>query len=323
MAGQRKNKKRILVCGGTGFIGRNIAEYFATKSEFEVFATFHHQKPFPNPGIRFLKADLTKREDVVRVIKGKEILIQSAATTSGSKDIINRPHYHVTDNAVMNSLILRAAHEQKIKHLVFFSCSIMYPSGESLVKESDFDPNGQIYPDYFGAAWTKIYIEKMCEFYSGIGKTKYTVIRHSNVYGPHDKFDLEKSHVFGATMAKVMNVQDGKEILIWGRGEEERDLLYVSDLVNFVKAALKNQKSRFEIFNVGSGALISVKDLAAKVIARSGKKIRLSFDFSKPVIKFKLCLDSSKAKKRMGWAALVPLDEGIKKTMDWYNKNIL
>ena len=55
-------------------------------------------------------------------------------------------------------------------------------------------------PQYFGAGWTKVYIEKMCEFYSRIGDTKYTVMRHSNVFGPHDKFDLEKSHVFGATI---------------------------------------------------------------------------------------------------------------------------
>ena len=65
----------------------------------------------------------------------------------------------------------------------------------------------------------------MCEFYSNLSKTKYTVIRHSNIYGPYDKFDLEKSHVFGATLTKVMN---GKErVTVWGTGREGRDLLYI------------------------------------------------------------------------------------------------
>ena len=80
---------------------------------------------------------------------------------------------------------------------------------------------------------TKVYVEKMCEFFSRLGKTKHTVLRHSNMYGPHDKYDLEKSHVFGATVTKVMNSTDGK-VNVWGTGEEKRDLLYVGDLVDFI-----------------------------------------------------------------------------------------
>ena len=67
----------------------------------------------------------------------------------------------------------------------------------------------EIKSTYFGAGHTKVYLEKMCEFYARFGKTKHTVIRHSNIYGPYDKFDLEKSHVFGATVAKIFNSTDG------------------------------------------------------------------------------------------------------------------
>ena len=314
--------KKILVCGATGFIGRNIAESFAKGDDFEVHGTYLNSEPLDNPKIKMIQADLTNKEDVDRALKGIDLIIQAAATTSGAKDIITKPYYHVTDNAVMNSLIFRAAYEYKISQVVFFSCTVMYQSSEVAVKETDFDANQEIYPSYFGVGWTKVYIEKMCEFYSRIGNTKYTVIRHSNIYGPYDKFDLEKSHVFGATMTKIMTANDGGKIVVWGTGEEERDLLYISDLVSFVELAIDKQESKFELYNVGYGTSISVSNLVNNIITCSGKDIRMEYDLSKPSIKTKLCLDITKAKDLLGWLPKFSLDQGIRKTMVWYKSNI-
>lgn len=316
-------KRKILVCGATGFIGRNIAEFFANRDYFEVYATYLKSKPLNNPRVKIIQADLTNKNDVDRVIAGMDIVIQAAATTSGAKDIVTKPYYHVTDNALMNSLIFRAAYEYEVSRLIFFSCTVMYQSGDIPIKETDFDANKEIYPSYFGVGWTKVYIEKMCEFYSRIGTTKYTVIRHSNIYGPYDKFDLEKSHVFGATMTKVMTTQDGGKITVWGSGEEERDLLYISDLVDFVELAIDRQESKFELYNVGYESSISIKDLSRKIIACSDRDIKIEYDLSKPTIKTKLCLDITKAKNILGWSPRVSLDEGIRRTMDWHRKNIL
>ncbi|MDP2943880.1 MAG: NAD-dependent epimerase/dehydratase family protein [Candidatus Omnitrophota bacterium] len=316
-------KRKVLICGATGFIGRNIAERFIEIDDFDVYGTYLNSDARINPKIKMIWVDLTNKNDVNRVVQGMDIIIQAAATTSGAKDIVNKPYYHVTDNAVMNSLIFRAAYEYRVSHIIFFSCTVMYQSSDVPVKETDFDANKEIFPNYFGVGWTKIYIEKMCNFYSRLQDTKYTVIRHSNIYGPYDKFDLEKSHVFGATMTKVMVAKDGSEIIVWGGGEEERDLLYVSDLVSFVELALKKQQSKFEIFNVGYGRSISVKDLVSRIITISGKDVKLKFDLSKPTIKTKLCLDTTKAKNYFGWTPKVSLDEGIKQTMEWYKKHIL
>lgn len=314
-------KKKVLICGATGFIGRNISESFAARDDMEIYGTYFRSSPPNNPKIKMVKADLTNRDDVNRLIAGMDIIIQAAATTSGAKDIINKPHYHVTDNAVMNSLIFRAAHEHKVSHVVFFSCTVMYPSGDKPVKETDFDANKEMYPAYFGGGWTKVYLEKMCEFYSRMKTTKYTVIRHSNIYGPYDKFDLERSHVFGATLTKVMIAIDGK-ITVWGSGEEERDLLYVSDLTDFVALSMENQKSVFELYNVGYGASISIKNLVKDIIACSGKDIKIEYDLSKPTIKTKLCLDTTKSKDSLGWSPKVSLNEGIQRTMQWYKTNV-
>ena len=313
--------KKVLICGGTGFIGRNLIERFVQRNDVEVYGTYL-EPGFFHPKAKMIQADLTKKEDVDRAVQGMDIIIQAAATTSGAKDIINNPAYHVTDNAVMNSLIFRSAYEHKVSHVISFSCTVVYQPSETPLKETDFDANQELYPKYFGGGWTKIYTEKMAEFYSRIGNAKYTVIRHSNVYGPYDKFDLEKSHVFGATITKVMTNEDGK-IVVWGTGQEERDLLYVSDLLDFVELALDKQENKFELFNVGSANSISIADLVKKIIKASGKDLKIEYDQSKPTIKTKLCLDSSKAKEILGWSPKISLDQGIKKTIDWYKNNIL
>lgn len=315
-------KKKVLICGASGFIGRNIAEFFCKKSDYEIYGTYFNSAPIDNIGITMIKVDLTKEEDVSRVLDGMDIIIQAAAATSGAKDIVNKPYYHVTDNAVMNSIIFRSAYEHSAAHVIFFSCTVMYQSGELPVKETDFDANKPMYSKYFGVGWTKVYIEKMCEFYANISDTKYTVIRHSNIYGPYDKFDLERSHVFGATVTKVMEADEGSSIIVWGSGEEERDLLYVSDLSNAVELVIKKQDSAFELFNIGYGMSISVKELVKKIINFSGKRVKIEYDLAKPTIRTKLCLNTDKAAQQLGWSAKISLNEGIQKTIDWYKLNL-
>ncbi len=314
--------KKLLICGGTGFIGRNLAEYYARTGKYDIYATYFSSAPPSLDSVKFIHADLTKQEDVQRVICGMDIVIQAAATTSGANDIVNKPYYHVTDNAVMNSLILREVFENKIKHFLFFSCTVMYQPSESPLCESDYNESDDIFPSYFGVGWTKVYIEKMCQFYSRICETKFTVLRHSNIYGPYDKYDLEHSHVFGATVTKVMQAEEGSNIIVWGEGKEGRDLLYVGDLVRAVDMALDRQTGKYELVNIGCGSATSVANLVKKIIAVSGKNLAIQFDSSKPSIPTKLCLNCQKAKDLFGWVPEVSLDDGIAKTIAWYRKYI-
>ncbi|MBI3453600.1 MAG: NAD(P)-dependent oxidoreductase [Rhodospirillales bacterium] len=314
-------RKKILVCGATGFVGRNIAEQFAGRADYEVVGVHNKRPPFDHPGLSWIKADLTNPADVERAVKGADVIVQAAATTSGSKDIVTRPYIHVTDNAVMNSLIFRAAHDHGVGHVVFFSCTVMYPSSERALDENAFDANREMHPRYFGVGWTKVFVEKQCEFYARLGKTRYTAIRHSNIYGPHDKFDLERSHVFGATVTKVLSAADGR-IVVWGTGEEARDLLYVDDLVDFVARAIDRQTTPFELFCCGLGSAIKIKDLVAKINVISGRNLRIEHDLSQPSISTSLFLDCAKAERLLGWKPAVSLDEGIRRTIDWWRANV-
>lgn len=311
--------KKIIICGGTGFIGRNLIEHYANKG-FEVTATHFQRPPFEYPGVNWVKIDLRNEEGLADFFKGAEIVIQAAATTSGSKDIVNSPALHVTDNAIMNSLIFRKCHEAQISNVIFFSCSVMYPSQDKKSTENDFDPE-KIHDKYFGVGWTKIYLEKMAQFYSTLGKTKFTVLRHSNIYGPWDKFDLEKGHVFGATLTKISNarMKGEKKITLWGTGEEKRDLLHVHDLLAFIDVILEKQSLRFELVNVGSDVGISIKDLAKKLIETTVSELDIEHDLTKPTIPVNIILDSHKA-RTYGWEPKMTLDEGIRHTWEWYQK---
>lgn len=320
MTESKRLKTKVLICGATGFIGRNLTEQFSKRSDYEVHALRFKRAEYPCANVIWHQADLRHPEDIARVIKDTDILIQAAATTSGAKDIVSRPFIHVTDNAIMNSYLLRAAFEHKVKQVVFFSCTVMYPSSEKALKETDFDANNPLHPRYFGVGHTKLYIEKMCEFYAGISATKFTTIRHSNIYGAYDKFDLEHSHVFGATVTKVMTAKE--KVIVWGTGMEERDLLYVDDLVKFVELAIKKQPEKYRLYHCGYGQAISIKALVQKIVAHSGKKLVIEHDLSQPTINTSLFLDCSLAKKELGWSPETSLDQGIVKTLAWWKQQL-
>ena len=310
--------KRILICGATGFIGRNLLDFYYNNKKYKIRATHFNRPAIPGySDVEWAHCDLRDPKQVSKVLKGVDIVMQFAATTTGAKDIVSKPYIHVTDNAIMNSYLLREAFEQNVEHFIFPSCTIMYQKSDSALKECDYSPSDDILPFYYGAGHTKVYLENMCKFYAGFGKTKHTVIRHSNLYGPHDKYDLEKSHVTGATITKVMTSKDGI-VNVWGTGEESRDLLYVEDFISFVEAALDKQESNYELYNVGLGEAIKVKHLVSKVIQCSGRELEIKHDLTKPTVPTSLFLDCSKAKKELGWSPKHSLEQGLTKTLEWY-----
>jgi GDP-L-fucose synthase len=314
-------RRKVLICGATGFIGHNLIEALCRRDYLEIHAVRFSRPAYDCPGVTWHQADLRAPNDVVRVVRGMDIIIQAAATTSGSRDIVERPYIHVTDNAVMNSLLLRQAFESRVQHFVFFSCTVMLPSSRSPLSETDWDANAPMHPNYFASGWTKVYIEKMCEFFASLGTTKHTVIRHSNIFGPHDKFDLNRSHVFGATITKAMTAKDG-QIVVWGKGEEARDLLYVDDLVDFVTRAIDRQTVPFALYNCGAGQAVKIRELVRMIVAASGIPLAIEYDLSKPSIATSLCLDCRKADRELAWRPSTSLDDGIKRTLSWWKANI-
>lgn len=311
---------KLLILGATGFIGKNLTLFFSRQKGFEVTAARFTRDPLGIEGISEIDCDLRDPKSYGALDLGAfDAAIHCAATTSGAKDIVNSPWLHVTDNAVMNSYLFRAAAEQKLPHLIFLSCTVMYPSSTEPVKESGF--NGDILDRYYGVGWTKVYSENMCRFFAGKSQTKFTVLRHSNIYGPHDKFLSEKSHVFAATIDKVMDPQ-AKNVVVWGDGSETRDWLHIDDLSEFLQKCL-GQNSQFELANVGLGKAHSIKSMVEQVVTASGKNLPIEYDTSQPSIGNHLALDINHSKELFNWEPKISLESGIEKTLKWYKDNLL
>lgn len=314
--------KKMLICGGDGFLGRNAIEKF--KDDYEIRAVDLKFDKKKVAGVDYIETDLTLAENVKRVMEGVDIVLQYAAVSTGIRDAIERPYLHVTDNVVMNSFLMREAFERQIEHFVFPSCTVMYNPSENAVKEDDFTGVLDENSAYFGGGGMKVYLENVCKFYAGLkdNKTRFTVMRQSNIYGPFDKFQLEKSHVFAATIAKVMLAEDGGKVLVWGDGSEKKDFVFAQDLMNFIEIALKKQQNLFELVNIGGGEAIAIKDLVQKVIDISGKKLEIEYDLTKPTRKVSLEIDGSRVRDIFGWEASKAIDDGISEVILWYNENL-
>ncbi len=317
-------KQKIIILGVSGFLGKNIALKLSKNKKYQLFGTFFKKKIKIN-NIKLIKADLTKEKDVKKILKNKDVVIHAAAVTSGSKEVLSNPIKFVSDNVIMNSLVCKYSVLNKVKKLLLLSCSIVYASygtKDILVKENQLNLNNNFYNKYFGFAWIKIYLEKMAEFYSKFKITNIVVLRHSNIYGPGDKYDLFKSHVLSALIVKTLNKKN-KKIEILGKGTEKRDFLYIDDFVEVIKKILNKKLKDFKIYNVGSGKGVKINKLAKviKKISGSSKEIINNKKFQG--LNTNIALNSSKIKKEIGWRQKISLNQGIEKTLDWYNKKFI
>jgi len=315
--------KKILVCGTTGFVGRNTAEYLANRDDFEIFGTYYNSSPLQDPRIKMIKADLRDSEKTEEIFEGMDAVIHFASVTGGMGDAQERVNTYLTDNTIINANLFSALYNCKVPQAILPSCSIVYPSCDISQSEDDFNPETQIEGRDFLFAQMKLSLESFAEGYAREGRTKFIVMRHSNMYGPHDHFDENRSHMFGANLGKIVRAKDGDVINVWGEGKEERDLLYVGDLSRFIGMALNHADDPFTLVNVGYGSSISVRNLISKMVNISGKNLNIKFDPSKPSKNNKISLNSSRAKEIFGWESEIKLDEGIRKTMSWYKENIL
>lgn len=313
-----KNKK-ILVTGGSGFVGTNLILKLLEQGA-NIKATIHKNPPqINNSTVEFIKADLTKQSDCKKVVSGIDYVFMCAANTSGAAVIEKSPLSHVTPNVIMNSLMLEASHKAGVKKFLFISSNTVYPLTDYPVKETDV--NYELYEKYFSVGWMKLFTEKMCEMYSTKIKNPITtiVVRPGNIYGPYDDFNLESSHVIPALVRKVAERQ--KPLEVWGDGNDIKDFIYVEDLVEGLILAMEKINT-FDQINIGGGNPLSIRDVLREIInAENFEDAKIVFNSSKPTMIPIRIIDISKAKKILDFSPSTSLSEGIQKTANWYSNN--
>ncbi len=314
--------KRVLIAGGTGFVGVNLVIRFLSLGA-RVRATLHKKPPvIKDARIEYMQCDLLDGNDCGKAVEGMDYVVMCAANTSGAAVIASTPLVHVTPNIIMNARILEASYAAGVEKFVFLSSNAAYPpSGDRYVKEEEmFD--GDPYETYFGVGWMKRYTEILCRLYAEKLKKpmKTVVIRPSNIYGPYDDFDFATSHVMAATLRKVMERHD--PIQVWGSGDDVRDLIYIDDFVDAVVLAMEKIDT-FDSVNIGLGKGYSVKEILRIALEADGyHDAKVEYDPTKPsMIPIRL-IDVSKAEQLLGFRARTDVREGIAKTIEWFRKEL-
>ena len=288
--------KRVLVTGASGLIGKNLVDYL---SSFNCALRIHLHKSLPKGGfskkLKVTKGDLCDKKVCLRATKNIDIVIHCAAKSEDAKTIPENPKKLVTENAVMNSYLLDAAHENGVKRFVFIS--------STTVDHRDF---------YRGVADVKQFTEDLCRFYHMKYGMSTLVIRPTNVYGPYDKFD-ERSHVIPALIKRAVDREN--PFTIWGNGRDQRDFMYIEDFIEKLVEVISSDSGIFHILTIGSGKSHTIRTVADMILHILSHRPKVICNMKKPrMIQFNLPEVGIEANDTNIYG-------GLRKTIQWYLKN--
>ena len=308
------SKKKILITGAQGFVGKHLVKNLLEKRKVAKENLF-----LPT----FEELDLRKWEDCQKAVKRQEIIIHLAAKVGGiglNREIPGEMFY---DNAIMGIQLMEAARQAKVEKFVAISTICAYPKFTPVpFKEDDLWLG---YPEETNAPYglaKKMSLVQAQAYRQQYGFNAISLIP-VNMYGQGDSFDPKKSHVIAALIRKVYQAKkEGKNFIeVWGTGKATREFLYVEDgAEGIILATEKYDKP--EPVNLGSGMEISIKDLVQLICKLMDFKGEVHWDTTKPDGQPRRRLDVSKAKKEFGFQAKTNFEEGLKKTIQWYEENV-
>ena len=227
----------------------------------------------------------------------------------------------IYDNLMIQNNVINASFRHKVKKLLFLGSSCIYPKMAKQPIKEEYLLSGHLEPTNEPYAIAKIAGLKLCQYYKEQYGCNFISLMPTNLYGINDNFNLYNSHVLPALIRKFHEAKVSKKhvVQLWGSGEPYREFLYVDDLADACVFLMKKYNGSNPI-NVGSGDDLSILDLARKVKQVIGFSGKINWDLSKPDGTPRKLLDVSLINK-LGWSAKTPLEDGIKKTYNWYVQN--
>lgn len=252
-----------------------------------------------------------------------DAIILAAARVGGILENSKHQFEFLSSNLNLQNSVLRGALDAGVKNLIFLGSSCIYPKfAEQPISEESL-LTGTLEPTNEGYAIAKIAGVKMCKALSNEKNLNYFSLMPTNLYGPNDNFDLEKSHVPAALIRKIdeAKASGAKEVTVWGTGTPMREFLHVDDLAEACWYLIdKNLPG--ELINVGTGEEISIRNFANLIAEIVGYKGEIIFDSTKPDGTPRKLLDVSKI-QAIGWKHKITLEDGIRGTYDWYKNSKL
>lgn len=268
--------------------------------------------------------DLTRADDVRSFfLKEKpEYVFLAAGRVGGIRANQARPGEFILENLLIQTSVLDAARRAGVRRLIYFGSSCLYPRDARQPMTEDQLGTGPVEKSSEAYSTAKLSGYVLCEAYNRQFGTEFLTVIPATLYGPHDDFDPESSHVLSGLMQRMHEQRAASQVTVWGTGRPIREFLYVEDLAEAC-LFLMNLKGSLPAMpiNVGSGRGVSIRELAQLIAGVVGFGGTLAFDAAKPDGAPEKVLDSSRI-RALGWSSRTPLAEGLKRTYEWYlNRN--
>ena len=272
-------------------------------------------------GRRSAELDLRRQPEVEAFFAAEkpEVVLLAAAKVGGILANSTQPAPFLYDNLMMAANIIHAAYLHGVKKLLFLGSSCIYPQLAPQPIREESLLSGPLEPTNEAYAIAKITGLKLCEMYNRQYGTQFISAMPTNLYGPNDNFDLKSSHVLPALLRKFheAKLSGASQVVVWGTGSPIREFLHVDDLASACLHLVQSYDGAQGIVNVGTGAGVSIAELAKLIQQVVGYEGEIIFDSSKPDGTPVKINDNSKL-RRLGWAPTISLSEGLARTYRWY-----
>jgi GDP-L-fucose synthase len=301
--------RRVMVTGGGGFLGRAVTQRLGVGGATDIFVP------------RSRDYDLRTHDGTARALADgrPDLVIHLAAVVGGIGANRENPGRFFYENAIMGIELMEQARRTGVKKFVQIGTVCSYPKFTPVPFREDDLWNG--YPEETNAPYGLA--KKMLLVQGQAYREQYSFnVIHLipvNLYGPGDNFDPTSSHVIPALVKKCVDAREtgADHVEVWGTGSASREFLYVDDAADGIVLAAERYDGA-EPVNLGIGSEITIHDLVELIVRGTGFTGEIRWDASKPDGQPRRALDTTRARREFGFAAKTPLEEGLRRTIEWY-----
>jgi GDP-L-fucose synthase len=312
-----KNKK-VVVTGGSGFVGTHFIQELLERGANIRTSIHNNPLKIQDDRIEVLEnIDLTKFDDVMKLVEGADIVIHCAGNILHPSNVATDYQVGLSHIVIMTN-VLEACYKSNVSRFLDLNSSTGYPDKPYAITEDEYF-DGEPFISYYNYGWMRRYRETLMEHTSHLCDMHIGIARGTAVFGPHDNFDLESCHVVPALIKRCLSGED--PFVVWGSPDVVRDFLYIKDVVKGALLILENGES-MKPYNVGYGSTVTIGDIVDTILKVTDKSPEVQWDNSKPTtIPFRAC-STERIKTELGFEPDYTFEMGIKETIEWYENNI-
>jgi nucleoside-diphosphate-sugar epimerase len=319
MSGGRK----VFVAGGTGLVGTALVRRLLADSRDVFVRASRHVTSAPlldHPRVEYVEGDLQSLDTCREMCRGCDVAVMAAAYAGGAGFVTAFPWATIKQNLSLHLQLLEAFQLETISRIVFIGSATIYQESERSLAEEDLDRNQDPSPAYLGFGGAMRFVETICRMIHERSGTDTLVLRAANVFGPFAKFDPATSNVIPALIRKAVDKLDPFEV--WGDPQVRRDVIFSEDFADAVATLALGETGGHDIFNVGYGKTTTIGELVQWVLKHANHQPRsIVYRQDRPTTRQSNALDCSKITNQLGWVPRHTVEEGIRKTTEWWVEN--